>query len=61
MAVFTVGSGCMTDGKNTPARQVEEEIEEIEVLDDTDGIALPDAGASAGNFVCCSSSCCSAS
>ena len=54
----------MADDKITPeANDGVEEIEELEVLDQADGTALPEAGASSGNFVCCSSSssCCSAS
>jgi hypothetical protein len=47
----------MADDKNI----VPEEIEEVEVLDEESGTALPEAGASSGNFLCCSSSssCCS--
>ncbi len=51
----------MADDKKT---QPEGEVEEIEVLDQADGTALPEAGASSGDFVCCSSSssssCCAA-
>ncbi|GLX52830.1 hypothetical protein Shyhy01_57800 [Streptomyces hygroscopicus subsp. hygroscopicus] len=32
------------------------DIEELEVLDVADGVALPEMGASSGNAVCCSSS-----
>jgi thiazolylpeptide-type bacteriocin precursor len=42
-----------------------EQVEEVEVLDEADGTALPETGASSGGFLCCSSSssssCCSAS
>lgn len=34
----------------------EDEVEEIEVLDQADGTALPEVGASSGNTFCCSSS-----
>jgi thiazolylpeptide-type bacteriocin precursor len=41
-----------------------EQVEEVEVLDEADGTAVPEAGASSG-WLCCSSSssssCCSAS
>ncbi len=52
----------MAHDEITPqANEGAEEIEELEVLDQADGTALPEAGASSGNFVCCSSSssCCS--
>lgn len=51
----------MADENTTPQKD-NEEVEEIEVLDQADGTALPEAGASSGGFVCCSSSssCCSA-
>jgi thiazolylpeptide-type bacteriocin precursor len=45
----------MADDINNPEKK-EDEVEEIEVLDQADGTALPEAGASSGNFVCCSSS-----
>ena len=52
----------MADDIN-PAKK-DEEVEEVEVLDEADGTALPEAGASSGGFLCCSSSssssCCSA-
>ncbi|MEU5580551.1 thiazolylpeptide-type bacteriocin [Streptomyces huasconensis] len=32
------------------------DIEELEVLDVADGVALPEMGASSGNALCCSSS-----
>jgi thiazolylpeptide-type bacteriocin precursor len=52
----------MADEKNTP--ESKPEVEEVEVLDEADGTALPEAGASSGNFICCSSSssssCCAA-
>jgi thiazolylpeptide-type bacteriocin precursor len=49
----------MADEKSAPV--TEEEVEEIEVLDEADGTALPEVGASHGSTFCCSSSsiCCS--
>ncbi|MEU7021259.1 thiazolylpeptide-type bacteriocin [Streptomyces sp. NPDC046203] len=32
------------------------ELEEIEVLDTAEGVALPEVGASSGDWLCCSSS-----
>lgn len=50
--------------ENVPEKD-DERVEEVEILDEADGTALPEAGASSGNFFCCSSSssssCCSAS
>ncbi len=45
----------MADDTNPQAKQ-NENVEEIEVLDQADGTALPEAGASSGDFLCCSSS-----
>ena len=47
----------MADDKNAPAQR--EDVEEIEVLDEAEGTAIPEAGASSGSTLCCSSSTCS--
>jgi thiazolylpeptide-type bacteriocin precursor len=44
----------MPEEKNLPEEKLE--YEEVEILDDADAIALPELGASSGNFICCSSS-----
>lgn len=44
----------MADDKIAPADK--DEVEDIEVLDQADGTALPEVGASSGNTFCCSSS-----
>lgn len=46
--------GIVADEKT--ATPNEDEVEEIEVLDQADGTALPEVGASSGNTFCCSSS-----
>lgn len=47
----------MADEKVTPTDTSEVgEVEEIEVLDQADGTALPEVGASSGSTFCCSSS-----
>lgn len=43
-------TGTTTTADNTEA------IENIEVLDVADGVALPEVGASSGDWLCCSSS-----
>jgi hypothetical protein len=58
----TVRRKTMAD-EITPENE-SEQVEEVEVLDEADGTAVPEAGASSG-WLCCSSSssssCCSAS
>jgi len=51
----------MADDKNAPVEK--EDVEEVEVLDEAEGTAIPEAGASGSNSLCCSacSSTCSSS